>query len=95
MKAELIEDRKLVLENGTIIQIRIWKLPRPTQERPHGLEYSLFYGRPGQRIIGYDNETGKGDHRHYGDREESYQFASFRRLIMDFWRDVRREIERE
>jgi hypothetical protein len=30
-----------------------------SDDRPHGLKYSLFYGRPGERIIAYDNETGK------------------------------------
>lgn len=95
MAAVRIEDRKLVLENGTIVQIRIWQLPAATAERPHGLKYSLFYGRPGERIVGYDNEAGKGDHRHYRDREEPYAFVDFGTLIADFWRDVKREIENE
>lgn len=38
----------------------------------------------------YDNEAGKGDHRHYGGREESYQFASFDQLLDDFYADVAR-----
>jgi len=95
MAAVRIEDRKLVLENGAIVQIRIWQLPAATAERPHGLKYSLFYGRPGERIVGYDNEAGKGDHRHYRDREELYAFVDFGTLIADFWRDVKREIENE
>jgi hypothetical protein len=94
-EASLIQDRKSVLESGAIIQIRIWRLTQPTDERPHGLKYSLFYGRPGERIIGYDNETGKGDHRHYRDREEPYAFVSIERLVADFEADVRREIENE
>lgn len=94
-KASLIEDRKAVLDTGAIIQIRIWRLPRATSERPHGLKYSLFYGRPGERIIGYDNEAGKGDHRHYRDREESYAFVSLEQLVADFETDVRKEIENE
>jgi hypothetical protein len=94
-KASLIEDRKAVLDTGAIIQIRIWRLPRATSERPHGLKYSLFYGRPGERIIGYDNEAGKGDHRHYRDREESYAFVSLEQLVADFEADVRKEIENE
>jgi hypothetical protein len=76
-------------------QICVWRLPRLTHERPHGLKYSLFYGRPGERIICYDNEAGKGDHRHYRDREEAYAFVSLEKLIADFEADVRREIENE
>ena len=94
-EAILIEDRKLLLDSGAIVQIRIWQLPEATEERPHGLKYSLFYGRPGERVVGYDNEAGKGDHRHYREREEPYQFTTYQNLLADFWQDVRREIERE
>jgi hypothetical protein len=94
-EASLIENRKSVPGSGAIIQIRVWRLPRATHERPHGLKYSLFYGRPGERIIGYDNETGKGDHRHYREREEAYIFVSLEKLVADFEADVRREIENE
>lgn len=90
--AYLIVDRKLILADGAIVQIKVWRLPEATAERPHGLKYSLFYGRPGERVVGYDNETGKGDHRHYRDREEPYTFRGLAALIADFERDVREEI---
>ena len=93
--ARLLIDRKAVLANGAIIQIKVWRLSATTQERPHGLKYSLFYGRPGERIIGYDNESGKGDHRHYGHSEQPYDFTSLTQLIRDFEKDVRREIANE
>lgn len=38
--------------------------------------------------MGYDNERGKGDHRHYADREEVYAFTSVERLAADFEADV-------
>ncbi len=93
--AILIEDRRFLLDSGAIVQIKIWQLPEATKERPHGLKYSLFYGRPGERVVGYDNEAGKGDHRHYREREEPYRFTTYQNLLADFWRDVRKEIERE
>ena len=93
--AILIEDRKLLLDSGAIVQIKVWQLPQATKERPHGLKYSLFYGRRGESVIGYDNEVGKGDHRHYRDREEPYRFTTYQNLLADFWQDVRKEIERE
>jgi len=34
--------------------------------------------------VRYDNETGKGDHRHYGRYEEPYPFESLEKLIEDF-----------
>jgi hypothetical protein len=88
-----IQNRRLLLRNGAIIQIRIWKLPAGNDERPHGFKYSLFYGRPGERIVGYDNERGKGDHRHYRDCEELYAFTTMEKLIADFWADVTKEID--
>jgi Family of unknown function (DUF6516) len=94
MVAVLIENRKLTLDDGAIIQIRIWRLPAATAERPHGLKYSLFYGRPGERIIGYDNEAGKGDHRHYRGKEKIYRFTNYENLIRDFMDDVRKELKR-
>jgi len=94
MVAHLIEHRKLTLDDDSIIEIRIWRLPGATRERPHGLKYSLFYGRAGERIIGYDNETGKGDHRHYRQKEEEYEFTTYENLIRDFMRDVKEEIGR-
>jgi hypothetical protein len=93
--ALLIENLKLTLENGAIVQIKVWRLDHPTAERPHSLKCSLFYGRPGERSVGYDNEMGKGDHRHYRARQERYLFVSFERLLADFWKDVRAEIENE
>jgi hypothetical protein len=52
------------------------------------LKYSLFYGRPGFRAVGYDNERGKGDHRHFRGIETDYRFTSVEQLIDDFWSDV-------
>lgn len=95
LRATLILDRKLILDRGAIVQIRVWRLPSATPDRPHGLKYSLFFGRNGERIVGYDNEAGKGDHRHYREREESYRFTTLERLIADFEADVRREIANE
>jgi hypothetical protein len=95
LDAILIEDRKLLLDSGSIVQIKIWPLPPATKERPHGLKHSLFYGRRGERVVGYDTEAGKGDHRHYREREEPYRFTTYQNLLADFWQDVRKEIERE
>jgi hypothetical protein len=60
------------------------------QTSTHGLKYSLFYGRPGVREVGYDNERGKGDHRHFQDVEMAYAFTTVEQLIADFWSDVHR-----
>ncbi len=68
----------------------IWELAEALPERPHRLKYRLHCGQNGECIVRYDNETGKGDHRHYGCCEESYSFVSFATLIGDFLADVER-----
>ena len=90
-KAVLLYRDKAVLPDDAIVEMTIWRLPTPDAGRPHGLKYSLFYGRPGERIVGYDNEAGKGDHRHYRDREEPYAFTDVETLVADFLADLRRE----
>jgi hypothetical protein len=66
----------------------LWRVPLPVPPSEHGLKYSLFYGRPGVREVGYDNERGKGDHRHFQGIETPYDFRSVEQLMADFWFDV-------
>ncbi|MEI9983086.1 MAG: DUF6516 family protein [Aliidongia sp.] len=56
----------------------------------HSFKYWLFYGFAGRRLVGYDNERGKGDHRHLDGREEPYRFRGWEALIDDFLADVAR-----
>jgi hypothetical protein len=90
MKAKRIFYDKAVLPDNSIVEMTIWQLPKPSSERPHGLKYSLFYGREGLRVVGYDNERGKGDHKHLGDVESRYKFVSVEKLVADFLTDVER-----
>ena len=90
MKAKQIFYDKAVLPDNSIVEMIIWQLPKPSPERPHGLKYSLFYGYDGLRIVGYDNERGKGDHKHLGEVESQYRFVSVEKLVADFLIDVER-----
>jgi hypothetical protein len=88
--AELLLHRKRHYENGGVLEMKLWRVHRSVRGSGHLLKYSLFYGEAGHRLIGYDNEAGKGDHRHYGDREEAYEFSTVPQLMADFLADVRR-----
>ena len=68
----------------------IWALPEPTKERPYRVKYRLYCGRAGRCVVRYDNEAGKGDHRHYANVEEPYDFKSLEKLISDFRDDCTR-----
>lgn len=93
MKAIRILKDKKVLPDGTIVERVVWQLPEPDVERRHGYKYRLYCGRAGNCLVRYDNERGKGDHRHYGEREENYRFVSLERLLDDFEADVQRLLE--
>ena len=88
MKAMRIFHDKAVLPDGSIVEMTIWKLPQASAERAHGLKYSLFYGRDGKRIVGYDNERGKSDHRHVHEVQTRYRFVSVEQLVAYFLADV-------
>lgn len=83
----IIRDRRL-LTDGCIIEVVIWRVPVPVPPTAHEFKYRLFYGQPGKRLIGYDNERGKGDHCHRAGREEPYAFTSIAHLLDDFEADV-------
>ena len=36
----------------------------------------------------FDNEPGKGDHKHLGAIEAAYRFTTPEQLLADFWSDV-------
>jgi len=82
--AELIFEDKQVLADGAIIEMRIWRVPAAVPPATHEFKYSLFYGRPGEVAVLFDNERGKGDHKHIGHVEAAYRFESPERLIEDF-----------
>ncbi len=82
--AELIFENKQVLADGGIIEMRIWRVPAAVPPATHEFKYSLFYGRPGEVVVLFDNERGKGDHTHIGGVETAYRFESPERLIEDF-----------
>lgn len=90
VKAELLLHQRIDYDDGSIVEMVLWSVPAPVPPSTHGLKYSLFYGRPGVREVCYDNERGKGDHRHVRGIEAQYQFTTVEQLVADFWADVRR-----
>lgn len=88
MPADLIVDFKDVTPEGGIIQMRVWKLSEPVPPSTHGFKYRLYYGLEGRRIVGFDNERGKGDHCHLDGREFAYAFVDVEHLIEDFIAEV-------
>lgn len=88
MRADLLLHQRIDYDDGAIVEMVLWRVPKPVPPSIHGLKYSLFYGRPGNREVGYDNERGKGDHRHFQGEEAPYEFRTVEQLMVDFWADV-------
>lgn len=89
MKATLIDRQRHTFPDGNILEIVIWEVPERVAGSQHSYKYRLFYGNSNERIVGYDNERPKGDHRHYRDHEEPYTLVSIEQLIADFLTDVK------
>ncbi len=89
MKAVLLYRSKAVLSDGAIVEMVIWQVPEPKLGSAHLYKYRLFYGEAGVRIIGFDNEVGKGDHCHMNGKQKSYFFTDIDKLVDDFMTAVR------
>jgi len=88
MKAELLLRERHVLSESSFAEILIWRLPRVLPGSAHGFKYRLAYVTDGVCVLRFDNEQGKGDHRHVGRREQPYAFESPEKLLADFWTAV-------
>jgi hypothetical protein len=91
MKAELLQRDRMDFDDGAILEMVIWRVPTPVKGSTHHYKYRLFYGYPGKRLVGYDNERPKGDHRHVGESENPYVFTDVETLVRDFLADVSRQ----
>lgn len=74
--------------NGLKVERTIWLVPVPVPPSTHPYKYSLYCGRPGERLVAYDNERGKGDHKHIMGVEYPYTWVSSKQLMADFRADV-------
>ena len=84
MAARLITHFKDIAADGAILEFVIWKVPQPVPPTEHGYKYRAVYVVDGVRVLGFDNERGKGDHCHIDGKELPYAFQGVDQLIEDF-----------
>jgi len=88
--AVLMTRTKRQLPNGGIVEMVIWQVPVPVPPTTHGFKYRLVYISGGVRIVGFDNERGKGDHMHLDGQEFPYHFTTIDQLVADFAQEIRK-----
>lgn len=90
MKADALIRRRVVVATDAFVEVVVWCLPVPLAPSTHRFKYRLAYVVKGECVVLYDNERGKGDHRHFRGREAPYRFISPERLVADFDSDRER-----
>jgi hypothetical protein len=87
MKATPVVTERKRFRSG-FIEIVVWAVPHPVPPCQHRFKYRLAYVIDGCRVLGYDNERGKGDHCHRHGVEHDYCFIDIPTLLADFQRDL-------
>lgn len=71
-----------------MVEIVVWEVPLPLEPSLHNYKYRLYFGTRGVAPVRFDNQRGKGDHRHVGEREETNVFTTLEAPLEDFRRAV-------
>ena len=90
MKATLLAQTRIVYSTDSFAELVLWRVPTPVPGSAHEFKYRLAYVVESVCVVRYDNEVGKGDHRHFGATESLYQFSTPERLMVDFQKDIER-----
>ena len=88
MPATLVLRERISLDERRFVEMVIWSLPAPLAGSAHTYKYRLALVMDEVCLLRYDNEAGKGDHKHLDAREMPYRFQGVDQLIEDFWTDV-------
>lgn len=95
MKATELVHGRVVYSERSFAELVLWRLPKPLPGSTHHFKYRLAFVVGGVCVLRYDNESGKGDHRHFDAKEQSYAFVSPEKLLADFQRDIARWIHED
>ncbi|MDA8412647.1 MAG: DUF6516 family protein [Desulfobacteraceae bacterium] len=88
MNASLLLSERHTISEHAFVELVVWRLPLPLQGSRHCFKYRLALVVNGSCVLRYDNEPGKGDHKHVGQNEVPYDFTTPKALLDDFWNDV-------
>ena len=83
-------NERVILSNRAFVEITIWKLAKPLDGSAHLYKCRLTHVVDEACVLRFDNEAGKGDHKHLHEIEVPYQFTDLDALQADFWAEVSR-----
>jgi Family of unknown function (DUF6516) len=90
MKAAILLRERIPFGEESFAELVLWQLPQPLPGSVHSYKYRLAYVRDGECLVRFDNEAGKGEHRHIRSKESNYRFITPEKLVQDFLREARR-----
>ena len=90
MKATELFQQRIVYADNRFAELLLWRFPKLLPGSKHCFKYRLAYVVDETCVLRYDNEAGKGDHRHWGGKERNYEFSNLKQLLVDFQEDIER-----
>lgn len=90
MKAVELFRQRVVYAENRFAELVLWRVPLQLPGSEHSFKCRLAYVVEQVCVLRYDNEAGKGDHRHWGGKESPYRFSTPEKLLADFQRDIER-----
>jgi hypothetical protein len=63
--------RACAYAGSAFAELVLWEVPKPVASSAHAFKYRLAYVVDGECVVRYDNEVGKGDHRHFSGKEST------------------------
>ena len=90
MKAVALLRTRVVYSDHAFAKLVLWQLPKPLVGSAHRFKYRLAYVVRVACVLRYDNEAGKGDHRHFGGTESAWSFTGPDELLAAFQADIAR-----
>lgn len=90
MKAVELFRQRVVYAGDRFAELVLWRVSRPLPGSEHSFKYRLAYVVEQVCVLRYDNEAGKGDHRHWCGKQTPYRFSTPEKLVVDFQRDIER-----
>ena len=87
MPARPVIHEKWVTNGGDLLEIKVWSVDR-SASFPEGVKYSMAFIHGDERVLGFDNERGKGHHEHRLGRESIMEYRDLTHMLRKFEKSI-------